>query len=119
MPEDFGLHHNPAQHKTRRAWGKITDRELVAFSMTHFNDHGDCTLSDEWFARRSNRPLLEAMIYHRHARFMMGVHRHTLCLVGRMLNLRSSKAMFEQFGLVALQHQPHTSAYFRPKAIFR
>lgn len=98
------LPHSPYQLKSRRAWTRITDREMIEFALKHFDRHGDCTMSCEERQKRKMRSLCMAMVYHGNARWG---NAGKFFLVGPMMNLRSQKYWLEEFGLVAMHYEPH------------
>ena len=103
-----GLHHHPVRFKTRRAWGRVTDRQMVLFVFAHFDDQGNSRVPETEMWKRRHKPIIDALIYNCHAKPVYGNYRggSTMMLIGPMYEMVTSLAFRRQFGLVMLEHQP-------------
>lgn len=99
------FHHSPAQLKSRRKWSTVTDRQMLEFSIQHFDRLGYCMLSPDELGTRRWKPILQAMLYHFHARFQGdGCGNRRLALIGQMYDIRNAKTWIEEFGLIPLSY---------------
>lgn len=103
-----GLYSNPARFKTRRAWGRVTDKQMVLFVLAHFDGQGNSRVPETDMWKRRNKPIIDALIYNCHAKPVYGNYRggSTMLLIGSMWSLVTSLEFRRQFGLVMLEHQP-------------